>query len=209
MRMSQGYDEAAAGTPLDRRWGREGFSQLMVADLIHGAAAALWVRHRTAFVRWAGRVGHALVWSARQRMCPPPASCRGRQVVDVTSPRPQERHGTGVCGGRESKFLDFGYIAGSVIEFHNKTLCTNLGTGLARTGTNTGTPREPPKRLPRKERKQRTQTRDTGGEQGPHLHEQDFGRTITGAQATGGSPAPDKAQGTRQARSAVLSAQWT
>ena len=43
-------------------------------------------------------VGPALVWSARQRVCPPVASCRGRQVVDVASPRPQERHGEGVCG---------------------------------------------------------------------------------------------------------------
>ena len=34
-----------------------------------------------------------------------------------------------------------------------------------------------------KERKQTTQTRDRGGGQGPHLHEQDFGRTIRG---TGG-----------------------
>ena len=36
----------------------------------------------------------------------------------------------------------------------------------------------------KKERKnRRTQTRDGGGGQGPHLHEQDFGRTIRG---TGG-----------------------
>ena len=36
----------------------------------------------------------------------------------------------------------------------------------------------------KKESKQTTQTRDRGGGQGPHLHEQDFGRTIRG---TGGA----------------------
>ena len=109
MRMSQGYDEAAAGTPLDRRWGREGFSQLMVADLIHGAAAALWrdigqlvcggpcsrlVRSPTGvsarcFMSWqtGGRRGFAEAAGETRRGCMWP------------------------CGGRESKFLEFGYIA--------------------------------------------------------------------------------------------------
>ena len=39
-------------------------------------------------------------------------------------------------------------------------------------------------RLGKKERKQTNQTRDGGEGQGPHLHEQDFGRTIRG---TGGA----------------------
>ena len=36
----------------------------------------------------------------------------------------------------------------------------------------------------RKKENRQTQTRDGGGGQGPHLHEQDFGRTIRG---TGGA----------------------
>ena len=48
-------------------------------------------------------------------------------------------------------------------------------------------------------KKQTTQTRDRGGGQGPHLHEQDFGRTIRG---TGGSLLL-LTRDTTQARSAV------
>jgi len=45
----------------------------------------------------------------------------------------------------------------------------------------------------KKERKQTTQTRDRGGGQGPHLHEQDFGRTIKGTQV--GKKKPTRSQG--------------
>ena len=59
----------------------------------------------------------------------------------------------------------------------------------------------------KKKQSRQTQTRDGGGGQGPHLHEQDFGRTIRG---TGGAllvpgpgPAPELLTRGRGARSNV------
>ena len=70
--------------------------------------------------------------------------CLSRSMSDLSSRKPS----TARCSA--SKSSECRHESTQSIGFYNKTPSHDTGhTGLARTGTNIGTPREPPKRLPR------------------------------------------------------------